>query len=58
MIAGESERVEEDEVGVEAKGDDHLGDDNKVVGRDANRKKEMGVPNGKEEVIMPNNMHE
>ena len=58
MIAGESERVEEDEVGVEEKGDDHLGDDNKVVGRDANRKKEMGVPNGKEEVIMPNNMHE
>ena len=49
MIAGESERVEEDEVGVEAKGDEHLGD---------NRKKEMDVPNGKEEVIMPNNMHE
>ena len=58
MIAGGSERVEEDEVGVEAKGDEHLGDDNKVVGRDANKKKEMGVPNGKEEVIMPNNMHE
>ena len=26
MIAGESEREEEDEVGVEAKGDEHLGE--------------------------------
>ena len=41
MIAGESERVEEDEVGVEAKGDEHLGDDNMVVGRDADRKREV-----------------